>query len=195
MKLHEMKKSTSLPLISKKFKILSEEGKKELLKFKSNDLFERANKIIEIKIYLKDDFHNGDIDNEFMRDIESEYAEKFLTKMELFPTKKLVQNLLRIKPIDRCDFRLEREVIYINDVPKEAQVMHIYPSPTENNIIRSMKIRKKNINKKINKKIILNNIESVIKFNRKKKDKGKEDIANIKKNNERGSNQIIFNKE
>ena len=30
MKLHEMKKSTSLPLISKKFKILSEEGKKEL---------------------------------------------------------------------------------------------------------------------------------------------------------------------
>ena len=190
----EMKKSISLPLITKKYKILSEESKKELLLYTSDSLSQKANKIAEIKIYLKDDFNKGDVDNEFMKDIEIEYAEQYLTKMGLFPNKKLINQLLRIKPIENCEFHLSNEVAYINDKMKETKVMHIYPLANENNTFKSLNINKSK-NKIINKKIELNNVESVIKFHRKKKDPEKEAISNIKKLNARKRNDLIFNKE
>ena len=189
----EMKKSTSLPLITKKYKILSEESKKELLLYTSDSLSQKANKVAEIKIYLKDDFNKGDVDNEFMKDIEVEYAEQYLTKMGLFPTKKLINQLLRIKPIENCDFHLSNEVAYVNDKMKETKVMHIYPLSNEDGMIRLN--LNKNKNKIINKKIELNHVESVIKFNRKKKDPEKEAIAKIKKIHARNRNDLVFNKE
>lgn len=195
--LKEMKKSTSLPLITKKYKILSEESKKELLLFTSDTLSQKTNKISEIKIYLSDDFNRGDIDNEFMKDIENEYAEQYLSKMELFPTRKLIQKLLKIKPIESCDFHLGNEVVYINEKPKETKVIHIYPSSTENNIFKSLNLNKKknNNNNIINKKIQLNHVESIIKFNKKKKDPEKEAVSNIKKINKHNENDLVFNKE
>ena len=192
--LKEMKKSSSLPLISKNFKILSDESKKELLSYNSDNLSKKANKISEIKIYLKDDFNKGDIDNEFMKDIEIEYAEQYLTKMELFPNKILIQKLLRVKPIENCEFHLANEIIYINDKPKEVKVIHIYPPSTENIFFKSLNINKIN-NNIINKKIQLNNVESVIKFNKKKKDPEKEAVNSIKKINKKNKFDLIFNKE
>ncbi len=192
--LKEMKKSSSLPLISKNFKILSDESKKELLSYNSDNLSKKANKISEMKIYLKDDFNKGDIDNEFMKDIEIEYAEQYLTKMELFPNKILIQKLLRVKPIENCEFHLANEIIYINDKPKEVKVIHIYPPSTENIFFKSLNINKIN-NNIINKKIQLNNVESVIKFNKKKKDPEKEAVNSIKKINKKNKFDLIFNKE
>ena len=192
----DMKKSTSLPLITKKYKILNEDSKKELLLYTSDSLAQKANKISEIKIYLKDDFNKGDVDNEFMKDIEIEYAEQYLTKMELFPTKKLIHKLLRIKPIENCEFHLANEVTYINEKPKDTKVIHIYPlSNDNNNIIKSLNSNKNAKSKVINKKIILNNIESVIKFNKKKIDPEKEAVSNIKKINTNNENDLVFNKE
>ena len=76
--LKEMKKSSSLPLITKKYKILSEESKKEILLLTEDSLAQKANKIKEIKIYLSEDFNKGDVDNEFLKDIENEYAVIFI---------------------------------------------------------------------------------------------------------------------
>ena len=193
--LKEMKKSPSLPLISKKYKILNEESKKELLLYTSDTLSQKANKISEVKIFLKDDFNKGDIDNDFMKDIEIEYAEQYLTKLELFPTKKLIQKLLKIKPIESCEFHLANEMIYINDKPKETKVIHIYPSMNENSVFKSINLNKNKNNNIINKKIELNNIESVIKFNKKKKDPEKEAVVSIKKINKNSKNDLVFNKE
>ena len=195
LSLKEMKKSPSLPLISKKYKILNEESKKELLLYTSDTLSQKANKISEVKIFLKDDFNKGDIDNDFMKDIEIEYAEQYLTKLELFPTKKLIQKLLKIKPIESCEFHLANEMIYINDKPKETKVIHIYPSMNENSVFKSINLNKNKNNNIINKKIELNNIESVIKFNKKKKDPEKEAVVSIKKINKNSKNDLVFNKE
>ena len=68
----EMQKSSSLPLITKKYKIISEESIKELLLYTSDTLCQKVNKINETKIYLKEDFKKTYVDNEFMKDIEKE---------------------------------------------------------------------------------------------------------------------------
>ena len=190
-----MKKSTSLPLISKKYKILSEESKKELLLYTSDTLSQKANKISEIKIYLKDDFNKGDIDNEFLKDLEIEFAEQYLNKMGLFPNKILIQKLLRVKPIENCEFHLANELTYINDRAKETKVIHIYPNSTENNIYKSLNINKNNSNNIINKKVQLNKVESVIKFSKKQKDPEKEAVKSIKKAYKINKNDLVFNKE
>ena len=192
--LKEMKKSSSLPLISKKYKILSEESKKEILILTEDTLAQKANKVIEIKIYLSEDFNKGDIDNDFLKDIENEYAEQYLTKMGYFPNKQLINQILKIKPIESCDFHLTSETVYINDKTKETKVIHIYPHIDENNIFKSLNKSKNNKNI-INKKIILDHVESVIKFNKKKKDLEKEAVIKIKKNNKNSMSDLIFNKE
>ena len=141
--LKEMKKSTSLPLIKKKFRILSEESKKELLLYTSDSMTRQMNKVREIKIYLNSDFHKGSVDFEFLKDIENEYAEQYLTKMGFLPTKNLIKKLLSLKPIEKCDFLLSDEKVYINDKNKDVKVIHIYPSPITNstsvNLISSNK--------------------------------------------------------
>ena len=192
--LKEMKKSSSLPLITKKYKILSEESKKEILLLTEDTLAQKANKVKEIKIYLSEDFNKGDVDNEFLKDIENEYAEQYLSKMGYFPNKKLINQILTLKPIESCDFQLTSEIVYINDKTKETKVIHIYPHIDENNIFSAL--AKSNNNKNIiNKKIVLDHVESVIKFNKKKKDPEKEAVTKIKKNNKNSMSNLIFNKE
>ena len=192
--LKEMKKSSSLPLITKKYKILSEESKKEILLFTEDTLAQKANKVKEIKIYLSEDFNKGDVDNEFLKDIENEYAEQYLSKMGYFPNKKLINQILKLKPIESCDFHLTNEIAYINDKTKETKVIHIYPHIDENNIFSLL--NKSNNNKNIiNKKIVLDHVESVIKFNKKKKDPEKEAVTKIKNNNKNSMSNLIFNKE
>ena len=192
--LKEMKKSSSLPLITKKYKILSEESKKEILLLTEDTLAQKANKVKEIKIYLSEDFNKGDVDNEFLKDIENEYAEQYLSKMGYFPNKKLINQILKLKPIESCDFHLTNEIAYINDKTKETKVIHIYPHIDENNIFSLL--NKSNNNKNIiNKKIVLDHVESVIKFNKKKKDPEKEAVTKIKNNNKNSMSNLIFNKE
>ena len=192
--LKEMKKSSSLPLITKKYKILSEESKKEILLLTEDTLAQKANKVKEIKIYLSEDFNKGDVDNEFLKDIENEYAEQYLSKMGYFPNKRLINQILTLKPIESCDFHLTSEMVYINDKTKETKVIHIYPHIDENNIFSAL--TKSNNNKNIiNKKIVLDHVESVIKFNKKKKDPEKEAVTKIKKNNKNSMSNLIFNKE
>ena len=192
--LKEMKKSSSLPLITKKYKILSEESKKEILLLTEDTLAQKANKVKEIKIYLIEDFNKGDVDNKFLKDIENEYAEQYLSKMGYFPNKKLINQILKLKPIESCDFHLTNEIAYINDKTKETKVIHIYPHIDENNIFSLL--NKSNNNKNIiNKKIVLDHVESVIKFNKKKKDPEKEAVAKIKNNNKNSMSNLIFNKE
>ena len=199
--LKEMKKSTSLPLIKKKFRILSEESKKELLLYTSDSMTRQMNKVREIKIYLNSDFHKGSVDFEFLKDIENEYAEQYLTKMGFLPTKNLIKKLLSLKPIEKCDFLLSDEKVYINDKNKDVKVIHIYPSPITNstsvNLISSNKspINKNLKSLDVNKKVSIRNIESVIKLKKKKPDLHKEAVKEIKNNNIQPKNDLVFNRE
>jgi len=199
--LKEMKKCTSLPLIKKKYKILSEESKKEFLVLTSNSLSNKVNKVREIKIYLNNDFHKGVVDFEFLKDIENEYAEQYLTKMGILPTKSLIKKLLIIKPIEKCDFLLSDEKVYINDISKEVRVIHIYPSPinisTSSNTTPYPNSPKNNNHKStiINKKIALKNVDSVIKLKKKKVDLHKKAVNEIKNNNIQPKNDLVFNQE
>ena len=120
----EIKKSSSLPLIKKKYKILSEESKKEILLFTVDSLSRQVNKVREIKIYLDSDFHKGAVDLEFLKGIENEYAEQYLSKMGFLPTKDLIKKLLAIKPIENCDFLLTDEKVYINDKYKDVKTIY-----------------------------------------------------------------------
>ena len=199
--LKEMKKSTSLPLIKKKYKILSEESKKELLLFTSDSMVNQMNKIREIKIYLNNDFHKGLVDFEFLKDIENEYAEQYLAKMGYLPTKNLLKKLLALKPIENCDFLLSDEKVDIGDKTKDVKVIHIYPSPINNtvssNLIKSSKSPfSKNQNSLVaNKKISLKSVESVIKIKKKKVDLHKEAVNEIKNRNIKPKNDLVFTKE
>ena len=200
--LKEMKKSTSLPQIKKKFKILSEESKKELLLYTANSFSHQLDKVREIKIFLNIEFHKGSIDFEFLKDIENEYAEKYLTKMGYLPTKYLIKKILTMKPIESCDFLLSEEKVFINDNQKEVKVLHIYPLPIkssapDHNLITGQK-SPSNRNRKsmvINKKMVLKNIESVLKIAKKKTDNHKEVVSEIKNNNIQPKNDLVFNQE
>ena len=81
-------------------------------------------KVIEVRIFLRFTFHKSDIDDEFMKDIEDEYCYQFLTKMQVLPTKETKAKLLKLRPIEKCDFHLSIESM--ND--KQVKVIHIYPN-------------------------------------------------------------------
>ena len=195
--LKEIKKSSSLPLIKKKYKILNEESKKELLLYTADSLNNQVNKVKEIKIFLNNDFHKGAVDYEFLKDIENEYAEQYLTKMGFLPTKNLIKKIISLKPIESCDFFLSDEIVYINDDKKDVKVIHIYPSSNSNNKIIHPKSPTNKVKKSvvINKKISLKNIESVIKIKRKKPDLHQELVNEIKNKNQQPKNDLIFNRE
>ena len=199
--LKDMKKSSSLPIIKKKYKILNEESKKELLLYASNSLSHQIDKVREIKIFLNSDFNKGSIDYEFLKDIENEYAEQYLTKLGLLPTKNLIRKILSLRPIEKCDFLLSDEKININNSSKDSKVIHIYPSPLTSslstNIIENPQ-SPGNSNQKsmvVNKKITLRNVESVIKFKKKKIDLHKDAVNEIKNNNIQPKNDLVFNRE
>ena len=199
--LKEMKKSTSLPQIKKKFKILSEESKKELLLYTSNSLSHQMDKVREIKIFLNNDFHKGSVDFEFLKDIENEYAEQYLSKMGFLPTKYYIKKILATRPIESCDFILSEERVYMNDNYKDVKVIHIYPTALNNvdsgNFISNSK-SPGNKNQKsmvFNKKMNLKNIESVIKLRKKKIDLHKVAVSEIMNSNIQPKNDLVFNQE
>ena len=89
MKLPSVEKSKNqehTSIIKEKFKIIPEHNNKSPT-FISNSLLSRMKEIKEVKIYLKEKFIQKEIDEQFLKDIEKEYAEQYLLKMKIFPTK------------------------------------------------------------------------------------------------------------
>ena len=113
-------------IIKEKFKIIKENNYQSPT-FKSNSFINKMKEIKEVKIYLKEKFIKTEIDESFLKDIEKEYAEQFLLKMKIFPTKNLIQKILKNCPLKDCDFQLYDETIFINYREKNVKSLHIFP--------------------------------------------------------------------
>ena len=114
------KEKKTQSLIKQKYKIISDEPKLDTF---SNKMKE----VKEIRIYLKENLSKNEIDDIFLKDIEKEYAEQYLLKMKIFPTKNMVKRILKLCPLQNCDFELNNEYINYNNSEKFAKVMHIFP--------------------------------------------------------------------
>ena len=184
--IEQINKQKKHSLINEKFKIIPE-TKTQSTSIKTNSFFSRMKEIKEIKIYLKDKFIQKEIDDQFLTDIEKEYAEQYLLKMKEFPTKNLINKILRLCPLKNCDFQLYDESIYINYDEKNVKSLHIFPvferKTKKMNIFRNYNINIINTNKN-NKSIFdnsnhnrnntitySNNNISLYKFNRLNKSK------------------------
>ena len=99
------------------------------LKENYNPFKAHMEKIIEIKIFLKFNFHKNDIDDAFINDLEQEYACQFLDKMQYLPTKQNIAKILKFRPIELCDFHLSQEEVR----NKTVKLIHIYPNNRNNN--------------------------------------------------------------
>lgn len=184
--IEQINKQKKHSLINEKFKIIPE-TKTQSISIKTNSFFSRMKEIKEIKIYLKDKFIQKEIDDQFLTDIEKEYAEQYLLKMKEFPTKNLINKILRLCPLKNCDFQLYDESIYINYDEKNVKSLHIFPvferKTKKMNFFRNYNINIINTNKN-NKSIFdnsnhnrnntitySNNNISLYKFNRLNKSK------------------------
>ena len=184
--IEQINKQKKHSLINEKFKIIPE-TKTQSTSIKTNSFFSRMKEIKEIKIYLKDKFIQKEIDDQFLTDIEKEYAEQYLLKMKEFPTKNLINKILRLCPLKNCDFQLYDESIYINYDEKNVKSLHIFPvferKTKKMNFFRNYNINIINTNKN-NKSIFdnsnhnrnntitySNNNISLYKFNRLNKSK------------------------
>ena len=184
--IEQINKQKKHSLINEKFKIIPE-TKTQSTSIKTNSFFSRMKEIKEIKIYLKDKFIQKEIDDQFLTDIEKEYAEQYLLKMKEFPTKNLINKILRLCPLKNCDFQLYDESIYINYDEKNVKSLHIFPvferKTKKMNFFRNYNINIINTNKN-NKSIFdnsnhnrnntitySNNNISIYKFNRLNKSK------------------------
>ena len=184
--IEQINKQIKHSLINEKFKIIPE-TKIQSTSIKTNSFFSRMKEIKEIKIYLKDKFIQKEIDDQFLTDIEKEYAEQYLLKMKEFPTKNLINKILRLCPLKNCDFQLYDESIYINYDEKNVKSLHIFPvferKTKKMNFFRNYNINIINTNKN-NKSIFdnsnhnrnntitySNNNISLYKFNRLNKSK------------------------
>ena len=98
------------------------------LKENYNPFKAQMEKIIEIKIFLKFNFHKNDIDDAFINDLEQEYACQFLDKMHYLPTKQNIAKILKFRPIESCDFHLSQEEVR----NKTVKLIHIYPNNHNN---------------------------------------------------------------
>ena len=188
-------KSSNTPtskLITNKYKI-TEENKK-VKDIKQDLLTRRIKEVQEIKIFLSQNFNAYDVDENFIKDMEIEYAEQYLNKLEMLPTKHLIKKILTLRPLEKCDFYLTSEVVKSNEGDKQAKIVHIYPNTVETN---KKKLNQSEDEKQISARNYLKkNIESVI--NRKPKDENKvlkDKIASIKKNNKSENDNMIYNKE
>ena len=120
------KKSKYPSLIKEKYKIILEQNNYSPT-FKSNSFLTKMKEIKEVKIYLKDKFIKKEIDDQFLKDVEKEYAEQYLLKMKIFPTKLLMKKILKFCPLKNCDFQLYDETIFINYKEKNVKSLHIFP--------------------------------------------------------------------
>ena len=178
-------------IIKDKYKIVSDNHSKEN---KIDTFNNKLNEIQEIKIYLSKDFNAYDVDEGFIKDMEVEYAEQFLNKMEMLPTKVLIKKVLSLRPLEKCDFYLTNESMVSNGIEKQLKIVHIYPGASINN---KKKLNQSEDNKQTSmKKSLLKNIESIIKLKNSGENRDlKEKIINIKKNNKEENDYLIYNKE
>ena len=123
---HINKSKKAKSLIKQKYKIIPETNNESSI-YKVDSLLNKMKEINEIRIYLKEGFIKNEIDDIFIKDVEKEYAEQFLLKMKMFPTKKMINKVLKICPLKNCDFELNNEFTYVNNIEKYLKVMHIYP--------------------------------------------------------------------
>ena len=91
----KINKENNPSLIKEKFKIIPE-IKTESSTYKTNSFISRMKEVKEIKIYLKEQFIQKEIDDQFLTDVEKEYAEQYLLKMKIFPTKTLINKILSL---------------------------------------------------------------------------------------------------
>ena len=194
MKLPLIKSSNinSPKLLNNKFKIVD-----DIKKPKDNrqeSFLKRIKEIQEIKIFLSQNFNAYDVDENFIKDMEIEYAEQYLNKLEILPTKHLIKKILTLRPLEKCDFYLTSEVVKSNEGDKQAKIVHIYPNTVETN---KKKLNQSEEEKQISARNYLKkNIESVINPKPKNENKIlKDKIASIKKNNKSENDNMIYNKE
>ena len=194
-------KSSNTPtskLINNKYKITEDTKKGKDIK---QDLsITRIKEIQEIKIFLSQNFNAYDVDENFIKDMEIEYAEQFLNKLQILPTKAYINKILTLRPLEKCDFYLTSETIKSNDGEKPAKIVHIYPNSLldKNKDKNKIKLNQSEDDKHNSptKKYLNKNIESVIKPKQNNENKIlKEKITNIKKNNKNENFNLIYNKE
>lgn len=109
---------------AKQLKEKIEEHKKRKLQDDPNEFEDQMNKVVEIKIYLKSNFHKTDIDDNFLGNLDELYATQYLEKMGKICSKFNIQKILKIKPIDKCDFQLSVDQVR----NKPVKVLHVFPN-------------------------------------------------------------------
>ena len=184
-------KSTNLnqpKLIKEKYKIVSEDKKLESFSRKLDE-------INEITIFLSKNLNAYDINETFYKDVKYEYAEQYLEKLQILPTKALINKLLALRPLEQCDFSLSIENVTINGVEKQMKIIRIYPGACVIN--KKKRLNQSEDNKQNNiKSFLAKNIESTIKKQLRGEDQElKDKIANIKRNNKSEVDKLIYNKE
>jgi len=164
-------------------KINTELENTQALKENYNPFKAHMEKVIEVRIFLKYNFHKNDIDEQFINDLEQEYATQFLEKMEFLPTKQNINKILKLRPLEECDFHLTQEQVR----NKPVKLIHIYPNT--------------NINKTNNKgkdklKILLSNeyFEETLQQNYQKHNK-EDIIGKIKKREIKRDELFLFQRE
>ena len=184
-------KSTKL-LINNKYKILPENSPSK--DHRIDTFIKRLNEVNELQIYLTSNFNAYDIDEAFIKDMELEYAEQYLNKLEMLPTKNLIRRILNLRPLEKCDFYLSNEFILNNGVEKQMKLVYIYPNSQTHNSKKRLDTKE---NKQNNlKKYFSENIQSAIKMKKSYENKQlKEKIISIKKNNKNELDQLIYNKD
>ena len=175
-------------IIKEKYKIIQEQNNQSP-SFKSNSFQSKMKEVKEIKIYLKNKFIQKEIDEQFLKDVEKEYAEQYLLKMQIFPTKNLIKKILRLCPLKNCDFQLYDETIFINYKEKNVKSLHIFPIFErkekkmyifKNYNINTVKSNKNNLSRNENQFIADN---KTITYNNKKFDKSQiNNFDNSRKN-------------
>ena len=187
--------NTATPkLITNKYKITDD--KKKSKDFNLELLSSKIKTVQEIKIFLSQNFNAFDVDETFIKDMEIEYAEQFLNKLEILPTKYYINKILTLRPLEKCDFYLTSESIISNGEEKQAKIVHIYPNTADKNIDKKKLIQSEDDKQNRAKSYLNKNIESVIKPKQNMENKIlKEKIANIKKNNKNENQNLIYNKD
>jgi len=109
---------------TKQLKDKIEEHKKRKLQDDPNEFEEQMNRVVEIKLYLKSNFHKTDIDDGFLGNLDEQYATQFLEKMGKICSKFNIQKILKIRPIEKCDFQLSVDQVR----NKPVKVLHIFPN-------------------------------------------------------------------
>ncbi len=109
---------------TKQLKEKIEEHKKRKLQDDPNEFEEQMKRVVEIKLFLKSNFHKTDIDDVFLGNLDEQYATQYLEKMGRISSKFNIQKILKIKPIEKCDFQLSVDQMR----NKPVKVLHIFPN-------------------------------------------------------------------